>query len=286
MTLSNPYVFLTSDIEGFRECRETRSEKGMTVILCTSGHIDVYLRGRMVRIGKDDLFVRIPSYDTKLGPYEYSDDYAFKQVTIDAHIIEQIMYDHLRIEPNWYAKQEYIKDNPIFPLQESSKDVFNTYFHLLELQMSNTQTDYRMQIMKTLAKAAIMEMLNYIDRLAVLKPTDLNRLSVNQSDYTFYEFMRMLQQYPHEREVQWYAAKLDITPKYLSEICKESSGKSASEWIADVTVAELKHMLRDTTLPIREIAKQMEFPNAIFFCQYTKKHTGLTPNHFRREKHL
>jgi YesN/AraC family two-component response regulator len=28
----------------------------------------------------------------------------------------------------------------------------------------------------------------------------------------------------------------------------------------------------------------MEFPNASFFCQYTKKHTGLTPNKFRKER--
>ena len=84
--------------------------------------------------------------------------------------------------------------------------------------------------------------------------------------------------------MQWYAEKLKITPKYLSEICKARSGKSASEWIAEVTVAELRHLLRDTTMPIHEIARVMEFPNASFFCQYTKKHTGLTPNHFRKEK--
>jgi YesN/AraC family two-component response regulator len=128
-------------------------------------------------------------------------------------------------------------------------------------------------------------MLNYMDKLAAMKGVEIeNRTSVNQSDYTFREFTRLLQQFPHEREVQWYAKHLGITPKYLSEICKERSGKSAGEWIADITVSELKHYLRNTTMPIREIARVMEFPNASFFCQYTKKHTGLTPNHYRKEK--
>ncbi|MBO4689370.1 MAG: AraC family transcriptional regulator [Paludibacteraceae bacterium] len=63
---------------------------------------------------------------------------------------------------------------------------------------------------------------------------------------------------------------------------KSRSGKSASEWIADVTVAELKHRLRNSTLSIRDVAKEMEFPNTSFFCQYTKKHTGMTPNQFRK----
>lgn len=284
MTLSTDLVFLTTDIDGFRVCRETRSNSGMTVLLCTRGHIDLYYYGQMVRVGKDDLFVRIPSYDFEIGPYQYSGDYEFKQITVDAHIFEQIMFDHMRVEPNWYAKQMYIKEHPVFHLSEASIDFFNTYFHLIELQLRDKKTDYRSQIMMAVAKAATMEMLNYIDKLAVIKPAELSRLAVNQSDYTFHEFMRMLQQYPHKREVQWYAAQLEITPKYLSEICKERSGKSASEWIADITVSELKHMLRNTTMPIREIAKQMEFPNASFFCQYTKKHTGLTPNHFRKEK--
>ena len=284
MTLSNEYVFLTTDIEGFRVCRETRSETGMTVIFCKKGHIDVYMYGEMVRIAENDLFVRIPSYDFELGPYEYSDDYEFMQVTVDAHIFEQIMYDHLRVEPNWYPKQMYIKDHPVFHLNEPSKEFFFSYFHMLTLQLQDHPSEYRVQIMKMLAKAATMEMFNYIDKLAVIKPDELARMSVNQSDYTFREFMRLLQQYPHQREVQWYAQKIDITPKYLSEICKERSGKSASEWIADITVAELKHLLRNTTMPIREIARVMEFPNASFFCQYTKKHTGLTPNHFRKQK--
>jgi YesN/AraC family two-component response regulator len=284
MTLFTDYVFLTTDMDGFRECRRTRSEAGMTILLCKRGHIDLFYHGEMVRVAENDMFVRIPAYDFKIGPYEASEDYQFMQVTMDAAIFEQIMFDHMRVEPNWYSKQEYVKAHPVFHLNEASIDFFNTYFHLLELQLKAQPTEYREQIMKLMAKGATMEMLNYMDKLAVV-PTNANdRSSVNQSDYTFHQFMHLLQKYPHEREVQWYAKQLGITPKYLSEICKERSGKSAGEWIADITVSELKHYLRNTTLPIREVARVMEFPNASFFCQYTKKHTGLSPNHYRKQK--
>ena len=285
MTLSNQYVFLTTEVEGFRVCRDTRSASGMTIILCKKGHIDVYMYGEMVRIAENDLFVRIPSYDFELGPYEISDDYEFMQVTIDGRIFEQIMFDHMRVEPNWYAKQEYIKTHPVFHVNEASQEFVRSYFHLLELQLKDNVSEYRLQIMKTLLKAATMEMLNYIDKLAVIPKEELsNRVSVNQSDYSFREFMRLLQQSPHKREVQWYARMMEISPKYLSEICKERSGKSASVWIADITVSELKHLLRHTTMSIQEIAAYMEFPNTSFFCQYTKKHTGMSPNHFRKMK--
>ena len=287
MTLSTESIFLTTDVEGFRVCRETRttSVSTMTVLYCSEGYIDVFYHGDMLRINKGFLFVRIPDFTQELGPYQMSPDFAFKQVTIDADIYEKLMFDHMRVEPNWWAKQEYVKENPLFELNERSREFFDIYFELLTMQLQDKAgglSQYRKQILMLIARAATMEMLNYMDKLALV---DANgRTSVNQSDYTFHEFTRLLQQYPHEREVQWYAKKLGITPKYLSEICKERSEKSAGEWIADVTVAELKHYLRNTTMPIREIARIMEFPNASFFCQYTKKHTGLTPNHFRKEK--
>ena len=286
MTLSNQFVFLTTDLDGFRLCRDTRTQDGMTVILCTAGWIELFVRGEMVRVEKDDLYVRIPSHDFKIGPYNVSEDYEFMQITMDAKIFDQLMFEQLRIEPNWYVKQEYIRSHPVFRLNEPSKEFFKAYFHLLILNLESRQTDYRLQILRLMAKGATMELLNYLDKLAVIKPEDLLRMSVNQSDYIFYSFMDLLQKHPHQREVQWFAEKLDITPKYLSEICKDRSGKSASQWIAEFTVAELRHLLRNTTMPIHDIAKQMEFPNASFFCQYTKKHTGLSPNAFRKEKKL
>lgn len=286
MTLSTDYLFITDEREGFRECRETRttSTTTMTVLLCEDGFIDVYYHGAMLRINKGEMFVRIPDFRYALGPYEMSPDFAFKQVTVDAGVFDQIMYEHMRIEPNWYPKQEYIKEHPTFVLGEESKDFFYTYYHLLMLQLQDKPTPYRSQILKLMARGATMEMLNYLDKLAVVDPNIIDRKATNASDYTFYEFMCLLQKHPHEREVQWYAKQLGITPKYLSEICRDRSGKAAGEWIADITIAELKYYLRSTTLPIHEIAHVMEFPNASFFCQYTKKHTGQTPNHFRRSR--
>ncbi|MBQ1859359.1 MAG: AraC family transcriptional regulator [Paludibacteraceae bacterium] len=286
MTLSTDSIFLTTDKEGFRVCRETRttSVATMTVLYCCNGYIDVFYHGEMIRINKGYLFIRVPDFTHELGPYEMSPDFEFKQVTVDADIYEKLMYDHMRVEPNWWAKQEYVKENPLFELNEPSREFFDIYFDLLTMQLRDKMTAYRKQILMLIARAATMEMLNYMDKLALVDDKVVTRNSVNQSDYTFREFTRLLQQYPHQREVQWYAQKLGITPKYLSEICKERSDKSAGEWIADITVAEIKHYLRNTTHPIREIARIMEFPNASFFCQYTKKHTGLTPNHYRKEK--
>ena len=283
MILFTDSLFITDEKEGFRICRETRTSctATMTVMLCTAGYIDVYFHGSYIRIHPNEMFVRIPDFSQPLGPYEMSPDFEFMQVTFAASVYDKIMLDHLRIEPDWWAKQEYIKANPIFPMDERSKDYFRTYFHLLNLQLSGERTDYKKQIMMLIARGGLLELLNFMDKLALVDAG--RRAVINQSDYIFRQFIHLLQEHPHEREVQWYAAQLDITPKYLSEVCKQRSQKSAGEWISDITVSELKHYLKDTTLPIHEVAQVMEFPNSSFFCQYTKKHLGMTPNHFRKK---
>ena len=287
MTLFTDSIFLTDEKEGFRECREQRttSSATMTTILCTGGYIDVYYRGEMIRISEGDLFVRIPDFTQPLGPYDMSPDFKFKQVTINASIYEQVMYDHMRVEPNWWAKQEYIKRNPIFHINEISIDFFNTYYHLLMLQLQDRLSDYRRRILRLIANGAMMELLNYMDKLALMPDLAMQHTGTNQGDYLFHEFIHLLQQHPHEREVQWYAQQLNITPKYLSEVCKSKSNKTASEWIMEITVSELKHYLQKTTMPIREVSRVMEFPNASFFSQYVKKHLHMTPNHYRKLAH-
>lgn len=283
MTLYTDFIFLTDEIEGFKLCRDTRFETSVSVILCTKGYIEVGYRGEMIRIAKDDIFIRVPRA-TEKGPFNHSEDFEFKQISIPIQLFESLMFDLIRVEPLWWQKLEYLKENPIFHLPQKSIDVCLVYFDLLKLQLVDKQTDYRKQILKLVARGATMELLNYMDKTLVLGDEEVRRLSTNASDYTFETFMQLLREHPHEREVQWYAEELKITPKYLSEICKDRSGKSASQWIAEITISEIKHLLRNTTMPIHQVASVMEFPNASFFCQYTKKHTGLTPNHFRKQK--
>ena len=282
MTLFTDSIFLTNEVDGFRVCRETRSATGTTIILCKAGYIDVYYRGEMLRIGKDDMFIRVPDA-TELGPYEISDDYAFIQVTIPSTLFEELMFDHMRVEPRWWQKLEYLKEHPIYHLTPKSIEFCEMYFNLLVLQMQGVQTDYRRQIMMLIARGATMEILNFLDKELGPLTAD-QRSTINQSDYTFHKFTHLLRNNPHQREVQWYAKQLDITPKYLSEISRARSGKSASEWIMETTVSEIKHHLLHTTLSVRDIARLMEFPNASFFCQYTKKHLGMSPSRYRKTK--
>lgn len=83
------------------------------------------------------------------------------------------------------------------------------------------------------------------------------------------------------REVQFYSNQLNITSKYLNEICKKSSGITASDWIQRFAKEHIIILLQNKSLNIAEIADKMEFGSRSFFTRYVKKLLGVTPSEYR-----
>lgn len=85
-----------------------------------------------------------------------------------------------------------------------------------------------------------------------------------------------------ERKVSFYAGKLGLTPKYLSGLVKEVTGRSAPEWIDNFVIMEAKNMLRYSDMPIKEIVGRLNFADQPTFHKFFKYHTGITPMQYRR----
>ena len=86
-----------------------------------------------------------------------------------------------------------------------------------------------------------------------------------------------------EHLVGYYADKMCVTPKYLSKIVKEASGRSVPEWLNELLILDAKNMLRHSDMTIKEISSNLNFPSQSFFFRFFKNHTGLTPTQYRAE---
>lgn len=104
----------------------------------------------------------------------------------------------------------------------------------------------------------------------------------NRSKIIFDRFMRLVMEHHiQHRTVGFYAEKLCLTPKYLSKIIKNASGRSAPEWIDSYVILEAKNLLKYSTTPIKEIVYKLNFPNQSVFYKFFKAHTGMTPTEYR-----
>lgn len=96
------------------------------------------------------------------------------------------------------------------------------------------------------------------------------------------KFIALVQQnFKKERFLDFYAEKLEITPKHLSRTMKNLTGFTAVEWIERYVVLEAKVMLKSTNLSIQQISDELNFPSQSFFGKYFKKNVGVSPKEFR-----
>jgi AraC family transcriptional regulator, transcriptional activator of pobA len=87
-----------------------------------------------------------------------------------------------------------------------------------------------------------------------------------------------------KRTVDFYAGKMHITPKYLSEVLLAETGKPAKTLIDETVYLEAKTLLRQTTMPIQEIANWLNFPETTNFIKAFKKREKLTPAAYRKHQ--
>ena len=86
-----------------------------------------------------------------------------------------------------------------------------------------------------------------------------------------------------EREVDFYAQELSITPKYVTEVCKKSSPKTPSEWIQNYTTQRLIILLENKKLGFTAIADLLNFSSPSFFSRYVRKVLGVSPSDYRQK---
>ncbi len=94
-------------------------------------------------------------------------------------------------------------------------------------------------------------------------------------------FMTLGAECERERSVEHYAAKLNITPKYLSLICKRKTGRNASKIIEDAVIHRAKSLLTQSGLSIHEVANRLNFVSQSFFGKYFKQRVGISPSRYK-----
>lgn len=98
----------------------------------------------------------------------------------------------------------------------------------------------------------------------------------------FTDFIQLVSEFaPEHHTIDFYASRLCLTPRYMSTIIKQVSGKSAKQWIDDALVTRIKIELKHTDKSVATICDDFSFPNPSFLTKFFKRITGQTPSQFR-----
>ena len=191
---------------------------------------------------------------------------------------------------NSFMESMFIYVNNALPLNVATRS--NCVNHL-----SNSEVDLSDMFLKAIAQVLRNQTNPHLDRvlqhvmMAIFYSSEeiRNQLETESGAYTSAdaiskEFMRLVKDnFRSERQLQFYADKLCITPRYLSRVVKECTGSSAADWIERYVVLEARALLKSTSMTIQQISDELNFPSQTFFGKYFKRRVGMSPKLYRRQ---
>lgn len=103
--------------------------------------------------------------------------------------------------------------------------------------------------------------------------------------YIYSRYLKLINEYLSYRyNINFYAKKLNITPKYLSVTTKAVTGRNALELRDDLLLNKAKQMLNSTDMSMLEISEKLGFDSQSNFARFFKKMENITPSQYKRNK--
>jgi len=204
----------------------------------------------------------------------YSDDF-----NADVLLVSPAFLQQFNPEMVWASKGFlFIRINPSFHLDEKSLRLMNADFNLFRMRLKLPNNLFTRELMGRVMQIFLFDLWTvYQNGLSKMETSD-------NTARIFYRFLSLAHQYAQtEREVNFYADQLCITPKYLSQVSRTITNLPASQWIQFYATFKLVLLLNDTTKTLTEVSELMHFENISHFSRYVKKTLGKTPSAFRNK---
>lgn len=240
----------------------------------------IYEKGRAdLRINMKEYHVQAPAvlivlFDQIYQPLGHSDDLKSRIILMSKSFSDSLFTNAGEVLP----LQSQVMKRPVLAL-DNEENVFGQFFQLLLNVAASPRSDYKLDVARHLTLSMFY---GYSCQKHEL-PESTSSASSRQ-EQLYMRFVDLLAKYhTQQREIAFYADKMCLTPKYLSQAVKEYSGRPASDIIDEYVLAECKSLLLSSNMSIQQISDELNFPSQSVFGKYFKRLTGLSPKDYRRQ---
>ena len=206
---------------------------GFAAIVMMSGEATLSINLNEYLVRPNDVVVFTP--EVAINVVGYTEQASAYMIAFSKSFVNEIQIDLATSLPVY---MRFGKD-PVLHATSADVGEIRQVFQLIKTMLRSDKERYRHEIIRTLFTTAfyIITDLNQRERPA-------NRPK-GRGELIFEEFTSLLQRYnKRERNVGFYARQLNITPKYLSSVVKEVSGRTAARWIDESVILEAKTLLK------------------------------------------
>jgi AraC-like DNA-binding protein len=133
-----------------------------------------------------------------------------------------------------------------------------------------------LEVIKANLAILFIELVRYHSRTL---PRNVSRYTQERLD----KFLELLEaQVSNRKQAAYYAEMLNLSLYQLNAVTRETLGKTCSEVIREYLILESKRYLLATSNQIGQIASHLGYEDVSYFIRFFKKHTGHTPEVFRK----
>lgn len=221
-----------------------------------------YQKGSILTIRKDQIHKFHSSSSVKGQILLFTDEFLVSYLEkLEAQKSLQLFNEFLGTPKIQLSKRDYLE---VSNLIEHSK---NEYFKVND--------DYSLGIIRSQLHILIAKLYRIKSQL---NPVNQDRKYLSE----FIQFQNLVEQNAAKyTKVQDYAKLIGLSTKTLNTVTKTILNKSAKEFIDDICTKQIKRLLINTELTVKEIAYKSGFEETTNLYKYFKRKTNLTPEQFR-----
>ena len=86
-----------------------------------------------------------------------------------------------------------------------------------------------------------------------------------------------------ERQICFYADKLNVSTAYLSRLVKEISGSTVNDHVSSLLYKEICNLLKQSDMTMGEIADSLHFSDQSALSNFFKLRSGMSPLAYRNQ---
>lgn len=278
--MGNNYMFsrIKGDSDPMPEFDSPMRLDCLSIIVCKRGSLDAEINLQNYHVRANTLLVINPGTLFRISNIDYS--------RIDAYILlvsTSFLVD-ININLNAINIRSLIeKRSPVMRISEIEVSKLMRCFELLDLNArDDDETVFSVNIARSVIATIFYQLLQFNFLRINREAEDIESSRSRRSSYVR-DFMRLVHlNYTQHRTVAFYAEKLFISPKYLTVLVKEATGRSAADWINEFVIIEAKNLLRFSGKNVQQVAYALSFSNQSSFGKYFKHLTGMSPSEYQK----
>lgn len=244
------------------------------ITLMMEGWQEYLINKNRVKLEMNDLLISLPY--TNYVFQDCSDEMSSMHLLVEKNFFEDLISHNDQLQN--YSLMEIFSTFPVLHLGETQAISFCHSFDNIRKTIVNPHL-YKNEMIKYQLNICFLLMAELISG------QDIDTHDLKHKDNILKIFLHLASRhFRKERQVQFYADSMNISPTYLSRTIKELTGNTVLGYLSNFLYNEICIQLKNSDKTISEIAFDLNFSDQSALTNFFRTKSGISPLAYRKGK--